>query len=370
MAGSANAKLKPLYLLQIFQEQTDEEHPLSAQELCGELEKRGVAAQRKSIYGDIELLKSFGLDILHTRAPKSGYFLASRTFETAEVRLLLDAVQAAAFITPKKTAQLVQKLEGLVSCGQAARLEGQVYIDHRIKCSNEEIYYTIEILDQAIQAGRQVRFQYARRALSGQMKVELQEKEFCVNPYALIWSGGHYYLVCNNPKYDNLMHARLDRIHRAEALDTPARDFREVSDYTDFFDAADYVNQLFHMFSGETETVELCCGRELIEEILDRFGDTALLRTAGEGNFLVKFEAKVSEGLISWLMQCGGAFAAEAQRDDSREGQRYLSKLCFVKQSFIMPSLRSFIGGNVYLPPLPLQNRTWKRLSEELPFFR
>lgn len=125
MAGSANAKLKPLYLLQIFQEQTDEEHPLSAQELCGELEKRGVAAQRKSIYGDIELLKSFGLDILHTRAPKSGYFLASRTFETAEVRLLLDAVQAAAFITPKKTAQLVQKLEGLVSCGQAARLEGR-----------------------------------------------------------------------------------------------------------------------------------------------------------------------------------------------------------------------------------------------------
>lgn len=305
MAGSANAKLKPLYLLQIFQEQTDEEHPLSAQELCGELEKRGVAAQRKSIYGDIELLKSFGLDILHTRAPKSGYFLASRTFETAEVRLLLDAVQAAAFITPKKTAQLVRKLEGLVSCGQAARLEGQVYIDHRIKCSNEEIYYTIEILDQAIQAGRQVRFQYARRALSGQMKVELQEKEFCVNPYALIWSGGHYYLVCNNPKYDNLMHARLDRIHRAEELDTPARDFREVSDYTDFFDAADYVNQLFHMFSGETETVELCCGRELIEEILDRFGDTALLRTAGEGNFLVKFEAKVSEGLISWLMQYG-----------------------------------------------------------------
>ena len=97
MAGSANAKLKPLYLLQIFQEQTDEEHPLSAQELCGELEKRGVAAQRKSIYGDIELLKSFGLDILHTRAPKSGYFLASRTFETAEVRLLLDAVQAAPF---------------------------------------------------------------------------------------------------------------------------------------------------------------------------------------------------------------------------------------------------------------------------------
>ena len=199
MAGSANAKLKPLYLLQIFQEQTDEEHPLSAQELCGELEKRGVAAQRKSIYGDIELLKSFGLDILHTRAPKSGYFLASRTFETAEVRLLLDAVQAAAFITPKKTAQLVQKLEGLVSCGQAARLEGQVYIDHRIKCSNEEIYYTIEILDQAIQAGRQVRFQYARRALSGQMKVELQEKEFCVNPYALIWSGGHYYLCATIP---------------------------------------------------------------------------------------------------------------------------------------------------------------------------
>lgn len=305
MAGSANAKLKPLYLYQIFLEKTDEEHPLSAQELCGELERRGVTAQRKSIYGDIDLLKGFGLDILHTRTPKSGYFLASRAFEAAEVRLLLDAVQSAAFITPKKTAQLVQKLERLVSRGQAARLDGQVHIDSRVKCGNEEIYYTIELLDRAIQAGRQVRFQYARRVLSDQMRVETQEKRFLVSPYALIWSGGQYYLVCNNPKYDNLMHARLDRIHRAEVLEAPARDFREVSDYTDFFDAADYANQLFHMFSGETETVELCCGRELIEEILDRFGETALLRAAGDGRFLVKFEAKVSEGLLSWLMQYG-----------------------------------------------------------------
>ena len=305
MAGSANAKLKPLYLLQIFQEKTDEEHPLSAEGLCKELENRGVTAQRKSIYGDIELLKSIGLDILHTRTPKSGYFLASRTFETAEVRLLLDAVQSASFITPKKTAQLVEKLESLVSEGQAARLDGQVYMDNRVKCCNEEIYYTIEILDRAIQAGRQVRFQYARRVLSAQMQVETQEKEFLVNPYALIWSGDHYYLICNNPKYDNLMHARLDRIRRAKALDTPARDFREVSEYTDFFDAADYVNQLFHMFSGETDTVELCCGRDMIEEILDRFGETALLRTAGEDQFLVKFEAKVSDGFVSWLMQYG-----------------------------------------------------------------
>lgn len=305
MAGSANAKLKPLYLLEIFQEKTDEEHPLSAEGLCRELEKRGVAAQRKSVYGDIDLLKNIGLDILHTRTPKSGYFLASRAFETAEVRLLLDAVQSAAFITPKKSAQLIKKLESLVSEGQAARLDGQVHIGSRVKCGNEEIYYTIEILDRAIQAGRQVRFQYVRRVLSDQMRVESQEKEFLVNPYALIWSGGHYYLVCNNPKYENLMHARLDRIHRAHALETPARDFREVSDYTDFFDAADYANQLFHMFSGETETVELCCGRDLIEEILDRFGDTALLRTAGEGKFLVKFEARVSDGLLSWLMQYG-----------------------------------------------------------------
>ena len=105
MAGSANAKLKPLYLLQIFQEQRMRA-PLSAQELCGELEKRGVAAQRKSIYGDIELLKSFGLDILHTRAPKSGYFLASRTFETAEVRLLARCGAGCGVYYTQKTAQL------------------------------------------------------------------------------------------------------------------------------------------------------------------------------------------------------------------------------------------------------------------------
>lgn len=305
MAGSADAKLKPLYLLKIFWEQTDEEHPLSAEALCRELEQQGINAQRKSIYGDIALLKRFGLDILHTRTPKSGYFLASRPFETAELRLLIDAVQSAAFITSKKTEQLVRKLEGLASQSQAFRLDGQVYMDSRVKCTNEEIYYTIEILDQAIQTGRQVRFYYTRRVLSPQMQVETQSREFLVNPYALIWSGGHYYLVCNNPKYDNLMHARLDRMHQAALTETPVRDFREVSEYTDFFDAADYANQLFHMFSGETETIELRCKRELIEEILDRFGATALLRTAGDDAFLVKFDAKLSDGLIAWLMQYG-----------------------------------------------------------------
>ena len=139
MAGSFDTKVKLLHLLDILNTKTDEEHPLDAAALIAELEKRGVSAERKSVYRDLELLREFGFDVILTRGKSGGYFLAERKMQLAEIRLLMDAVLSAGFITRKKSQQLIEKLQTLCSEHQAKELNRQVYIDKRNKHKNEEI---------------------------------------------------------------------------------------------------------------------------------------------------------------------------------------------------------------------------------------
>lgn len=300
-----NGKQRLLATADFFKKYTDEEHIYSATEICEFLSEKGIDAERKALYGDIDALRETGMDIVCTRSPKKGYFLASRDFEEAEVRLMSDAVQAAKFITAKKTDALVGKINSLLSQPQAQRLESQVYIDRSRKRKNEEIYYTIDTLHKAILAKNQVRFTYSHLIVSGDLQVELTEREFTVNPYALIWSNDHYYLVCNNPNYNNLMHTRLDRMKGVEQLDTPARHFSLVSGYKDKFDSADYAGKLFNMFSGQEQRVSLRCSNKILEEIVDRFGENIKFRSQNADSFTAEITAITGEGFISWVLQYG-----------------------------------------------------------------
>lgn len=316
MAGVKNSKLKLLYLAEIFQKITDENHYISATQLCDELQKMGIQAERKSIYKDIDVLREYGYDIIHEGTRNSGgYFLGAREFELAEIRLLSDAVQAANFISQKKTNQLVEKIESFASDAQAKKLHSQVYVDNRPKCKNEEIYYTISLLDEAITKGVKVTFTYTRRKITEEFKTATEEKSFKVSPYALIWSDDHYYVVCNNEKYDNLMHLRIDRIKHVEHTTESARHFSEVSNYKNSFDSADYASKLFNMYSGEQKPVELICRNDLLETMLDRFGDRIKVQKVDDESFLLRTNAVVSDGLAAWVLQFGGRVTVKMPKE-------------------------------------------------------
>ncbi|MGN1478525.1 MAG: helix-turn-helix transcriptional regulator [Acutalibacteraceae bacterium] len=304
--SKANQKIRILFLHDIFNRRTDENNILSAGELCEILESDySITCERKALYDDIDTLKEYGMDIVNVRTPKRGYYLKSRKFETAEVRLLIDAVLAAKFISSKKTKSLIYKIGSLSSESQEELLRRQVYVNSALKCENEELYETICALNQAIEKRLQVQFDYSKRTIENHYVRSSEVKTFVVNPYALIWSNDHYYLVCNNPKYNNLMHVRLDRISNIRLTDTPSRHFSKVSPYKEFFDSADYSNRLFNMFSGESGEVELRCRNDLIDDILERFGDDVPLKTDGADYFTVKAPVELSEGLVSWIMQFG-----------------------------------------------------------------
>lgn len=304
--GKADQKLRILYLQDIFSRRTDENHVLSAEQLCDVLlNEYGISVERKAIYGDIEALQSYGMEIVNTRTPVRGYYLKSRKFEPAEVRLLTDAVLAARFISPKKTKSLVYKIGSLMSEEQEEKLRRQVYVNSSVKCTNEELYDVISALSEAIEKKVQVEFDYSRRKLEKRFVRRFTARSFTVNPYALIWSNDHYYLVCNNPKYNNLMHVRLDRIANIKITKIPYRHFSSVSSYKKEFDSADYSNKLFNMFSGEQGEIRLRCSNRLIDDILERFGDNVPLMVDGDKHFVVRATVELSEGLVSWIMQFG-----------------------------------------------------------------
>ena len=300
-------KARVLCVLKLLETNSDENHSLTASELLDLLKNEGINAERKAIYDDIEILRELGYQIGLSGGNNRGYYLESRQFSMPEVGLLIDAVLSAGFIPKGQTKNFVTKLQGLVSVHQAKELASRVCIENRAKSENDEVYSIIERLNEAITDRKAVKIEYAKSVLT-EKGVEKSAKEITVNPYALLWENDRYYLIGNNPKYDNLMHLRVDRIERVASARMPWRHFSEVSEYSQRFDTADYARKAFNMFGGEKCRIDLECRLELYDKIIDRFGRGMFIRfDKPNGVFRFGADALISEGLIGWLMQFGGA---------------------------------------------------------------
>lgn len=326
MAEVSKMKLRLLYLLDILKKHTDELHPLSSTELIELLNKKGLASERKSLYRDISSLEEFGYEIFATRTPKPGFFLASRNFELPEIQILLDAILAAPFISPKKTRELSKKLCSFLSEYQAGEVYSQDLVNQRVKFENEEIYYTIDALHRAIANRKKVRFQYYHRVIRENEIVFDQGREFILSPYALLWSNDRYYLAGNYEKYDTVGNYRLDRMRRVEVLSETARPFEEISDGK-AFDSADYMKKSFHMFCGEQKEVVLRCSLTLLEAVLDKFGMGLTIMNATEESFDFRCKVYTSNGLMEWILQYGALIEVLEPVDLRNQIKREIEKL-------------------------------------------
>lgn len=315
-----NRKADVLKIMDILNRRSDEDHPVSTRTLIEELKNSGSAAQRKSVYSCIEALKSFGVDVMYTGNSPKGYFIGQRDFEVAQVRLLVDAVLTAPFITEKKTKELIGKLKKLLSEHQARQIEGQVHFDGRVKFSNEEIYYVIDAINDAIAKNKNISFKYHHRKLARSKAILECEKEFIVSPYALIWSNDRYYLAGANIKYDDITNFRLDRMKRVKILKQDRRHISQVNGFTDEFDSAAYVKKNTNMFPGESCTITLRCKEEMLDIVVDKFGEDCLLNACGT-YFDICANVYLSRGLINWLVQYGDSVVVKSPqslKDDVR----------------------------------------------------
>ena len=199
-----NQKIKILYLMRVFLERTDEEHPMSVKELIIYLNSLGISAERKTVYDDIETLRNFGMDILNRREQPAGFYVASRKFELPELKLLVDAVQSSRFITSGKSRQLIGKLESLASVHEARQLRRQVFVQNRVRTMNESVYYSIDEIQRALTEDRQISFQYCEWTVEKELRLKKNGERYRVSPWGLVWQNENYYLVACDEKCEAL----------------------------------------------------------------------------------------------------------------------------------------------------------------------
>ena len=297
---ASNQKLKLIYLAKILLENTDEENTITVPEMIAELAKFGISAERKSIYDDLEYLQLFGLDICSNKTRTTNYYIASREFELPELKLLVDSVQASKFITKKKSMELISKIEKLTSRENAKKLHRQVFVMDRVKTLNEQIYYNVDKIHDAIAENKQISFRYFDMNVD---KVKVYRKDgnlYKESPVALTWDDENYYLITYKDKYNRYVHYRVDKMEKISISDEP----RVMSEEP--FDLSAYSRGMFSMFGGEEMDVSIMFDNELVGVVYDRFGVNVPIIKTDNKHFVCNVKVAVSPHFLSWIISFGG----------------------------------------------------------------
>ncbi|MGM9684234.1 MAG: helix-turn-helix transcriptional regulator [Eubacteriales bacterium] len=291
---------RTLILFKYLWQTTDEVHPVSLADISAYLAQYEISADPRTLRKDIEQLVEFGIDIVKDRKVQNLYHVASRHFEAPEVKLLIDAVQSARFITPRKSKQLVNRLSAFIAPGDTALLKRQLYIDSRSKATNESIYVSVDRIQSAIAERKKISFRYFDYAPSKERIHRHDGQIYFVSPYALLWNNDVYYLVGHHDYRQQIAKFRVDRIDSLEITDQPA--VRKPKD----FNVSEFFTQEFSMLNGKPCRVKLLCENTLMNSIIDRFGEDVTTQIVDENHFSVEATVDLSSTFYGWVFASAG----------------------------------------------------------------
>ena len=301
MAGQSIQKQKLLLMEQLFNKRTDEEHPLTGNQLIEILGNSGIKAERKTIYDDIATLCDSGLNLETTKVGHSNaYFLADRLFQDEELFLLADAVASSKFLTIKKSNELITKLQKLTSDYKAKQLRRSIYVDNRTKAFNESIYYNINTIQDGIFNDKDITFKYFEYNVEKKKQLKHGGELYTVSPFQLIWENDNYYLACYCFKHEKICRYRVDRMTGVEVIDRKRKKLTEDED-------KELRNQrsVYSMYGGLEEQVRIQFDNSLINVVIDRFGERVICHPNSENSFYVNVDVQISPTFWGWLFQFG-----------------------------------------------------------------
>lgn len=301
MAKSPNQKLKLLYLARYLMQHSDEEHPVSTAQIIEELARNDISAERKSIYDDIEALRNFGVDIIQVKGKNGGYYIGERDFELPELKLLVDSVQSSKFITQDKTYKLIKKIESLASVYDGQLLQRQVFVSNRVKSMNESIYYTVDVISDAITQNKKIRYQYFEYTVEKERRFRHDGAFYNVSPFALIWDDENYYMLAWDSDAEKMKHYRVDKMFRVSMTDNEREGLEEFKKV----DMSAYTKSVFGMFGGNEQKVKLRFANHLVGAVLDRFGRDSMIIKDGNEHFTVSVNVVVSQQFLAWVFGFG-----------------------------------------------------------------
>ena len=294
-------KLKLLYLKEIFEEESDNEHAISMKLIRKELEKRGIPSERKSVYDDIHLLQEvYGLPIYHEDGSHA-YSLESHDFEFSELKLIIDAVSSCKTLSETLSRQLIDKLKKLCSKHERATLQRQIIVTDRAKTQNTQVHYNINSLNNAIAQQRWIKFKYFYYGVDKRKVYSYGGHEYRMMPYALIYVDNNYYLLAFD-KWNQKRHFRVDRMERVSVSSQGFSMERNSAKV----DLENYTKYTFSMYGkGKVEHVKMRFDNKLVSMVLDRFGHDIMLVKDGDSHFTITEPVAVSPQFFAWIFGLG-----------------------------------------------------------------
>lgn len=297
---NGSKKLLILYILEVLQEYSDADHQLSQNDIIHLIKERyGMECERKAVARNITELKEYKYDIAY----ENGYYLREREFEESELRLLIDGVLASRHIPAEQAKALIEKLNSLSSIYFKHKMRHVCNVSQMRYTANRELFYTIDILDDAIDQQRQVRFFYNKYGVDKKLH-HVHDFKATVNPCQMVAANGQYYLIGNNDRFDNVIHWRLDLITEIELLDSPAKQMEKIAGLEHGLNLPTHLAEHIYMFSGESVHVKMRVQTGIISDVIDWFGTD--IRITPESPEWCTVQLKVSENaMFYWAMQYG-----------------------------------------------------------------
>ena len=303
-------KLRLLYVAKLLYEETDAEHYLTTNQLRSALlERWGIESHRQTIPSDIAALRALGVDIKEYLGTQKRFWIEDRTFTVPEVKLLMDAVNAAKFIPKVQSVELEQKLLKMVSSFEAEGLVRNVSVEHRVKRDNKHIYDSIDVLNDAINQKQKVTFQYFRYNVRKRPVLRHDGELYVISPHQLVWNGDYYYLIGVN-EFREVRIFRIDRIK-----DSPRILDEKALPLPKGFSMSKFLNTSFRMFGTDYQRVSLICENDVVDSILDRFGRSTDLQIVDKGHFRISVDVAVNNVFFGWIFGFSGKVRIEGPEE-------------------------------------------------------
>ena len=310
-----NNNIKFYTFIDVLSNFSDEDNSISIKEINEKLDKRiGITLNRRTIYSyikdinDIYDMKQLGLCVTSYDEETGGYHFIGHKLEEYEIKILVDAISSSKFITKEKTDKLIDKLYKLNSVYISID-SSKVFIANRSKSINEEIFINIDKINRAIREKKQISFNYYDynfiKKLVPRLNNEGNLKVYTATPVSMILKNENYYLVLASNKHSNLSNYRIDRMKNINILDEDARCLDDIKDCKGGFNVALYSKKSFKMFTGEEESVDIKFNSNLLNFMIDEFGDDIEIKKNDDGTYNGRFMAKVGKGLARWILQLG-----------------------------------------------------------------
>lgn len=324
MPRSAEQKIKLLVLYDLLQKETDEEHALSTDEIIEKLYEKGIEVARKVLPGDIALLNKYGFEILSYKKRSYYYYVSFRRFDIAEIRVLMDAVQAANFISETRTVSFVERLAAMTGDRKAELLKRNFVCYGTVKKDNKFVFYSINEIEKAIETGYKISFKYISFDYKGNKNYRREGRRYIVNPIMLVYSHDNYYLICYDDKHRKQANYRIDRIE-----DLKIEEDKKITEYNEIkpFDINAYRKQVFSMFCGELTKVQLTLQKDLIEEIFDRFGLETEILPVMDGWYKANVNVQVSPTFFRWVVGSLGKIKIDSPKEVKEEFQAFVQQI-------------------------------------------